>query len=45
MYGGRCWEFLGGSLVLANLGNDQGFIIKEYISIGTRHFGKYKAKP
>ena len=37
------WE--GGSdPALANLGNDHGFISKEYISIGTRPFGKAQSK-
>ena len=31
---------LGRSPTLANLGNDHEFIIKEYISIGTRTFGE-----
>ena len=31
-----CW----GSLVLAYLGNDHGFISKEYIPIGMRSFGR-----
>ena len=29
---------------MANLGNDHEFISKEYISIGTRPFGKTKSK-
>ena len=28
-----------------NLGNDHGFISKQYISIGTKSFGKPKTKP
>jgi len=35
---------LGGSPTLTNLGNDHGFISKEYISISTRPFGKTKNK-
>ena len=35
---------LGESPTLANLGNDHEFIGKEYISIGTRPFGKTKSK-
>ena len=35
---------MGGSGTLVNLGNDQGFISKEYIFVGTRIFGKPKAK-
>ena len=37
-------RLLGGSFTLANLWNDHGFIIKEYISIGTRSFGEAKSK-
>ena len=33
-----------GSPTLANLGNDHGFISKEYISIGMRPFGETKSK-
>ena len=40
-----CCGLLGGSPTLANLGNDHGFISKEYISIDMRPFGKLKAKP
>ena len=29
---------------MANLGNDHGFIRKEYISIGTRLFGEAQSK-
>ena len=36
-----CWER---SPTSTNLGNDHGFISKEYISIGTRHFGKVQSK-
>ena len=36
----NCWE----SPTLANLGNDHGFIIKEYISISTRLFGEAQSK-
>ena len=35
---------LGGSLTLASLGNDHGFISKEYISIGLRPFEEIKSK-
>ena len=35
---------MGGSPTLANLGNDHGFISKEYISIGMRPFGETKSK-
>ena len=37
-----CWERVP---TLANLGNNHGFISKEYISIGTRLLGEPKAKP
>ena len=30
--------------MLANLGNDHGFISKEYISIGMRPFGEAQSK-
>ena len=39
------WKLLGVSPTLANLGNDDGFISKEYISIGMRPFGKAQNKP
>jgi len=35
---------LRGSPILANLGNDPGFISKEYISIGTRPLGETQSK-
>ena len=39
-----CWELSGGSPTLPNLGNNHGFISKEYISIGTRLFGETQSK-
>ena len=41
-----CGGLLGGSPTLANLGNDHGFISKEYISIGMsmRPFGEAQSK-
>ena len=42
--GEDCGELLGGSPTLASLRNDQGFIGKEYIFIGTRPFGKTESK-
>ena len=38
-----CWGSLGGSLTLANLGNDYD-ISNEYISISIRHFGEAQSK-
>ena len=40
----RCWELLGVSLTLTNLGNDHEFISKEYISIGMRPFWEAQSK-
>ena len=39
-----CRGLLGGSPTLANLGNDHGFISKEYISICMRPFGEAQSK-
>ena len=46
LYGVLCLRgrLLGGSPTLADLGNDHRFVSKEYIFIGTRPFGKLKAK-
>ena len=42
--GENCWGLLRGNPTLANLGNDHGFISKEYFSIDMRPFGGPQSK-
>ena len=42
--GVHCSRLLVGSHTLANLGNDHGFISKEYIFIGMRFFWEAQSK-
>ena len=44
VWGEDCWGLLGGRPTLTNLGNDDGFISKEYIFIGMRLFGEAQSK-